>query len=685
MTASTRYWRALILSAVVVLSVVAGAGAFAGPAAARHLGFTDTVHEGGTVFQGETGVDFDETDFGQTTVLQKVGGDAEGTDLVEGSVPRDQPTGRYSIDGTTDTASVVVETPRISAVAVDVFSGGSDTGRDVEGDRVSTANASDLRVRADFNFAVAESIAVTVTGPDGVDVTEQVVNPDVGDGDARIEQSGAAVGIDLSAADVGTYTITAEGVGDFTVGPASRTTTVSLVPAAPVARCTIPTTEVVPGEQVVIDASNSTADLVSFDVDGDGTVELTGTRDLRQSVQYEASGSYTPVINAERGQQRDTATCPTVTVNRPPTVALTYSPQPAIEGEQTTLDATDSTDPDGRIVEYRWDLNGDGTIDRVTSAPKVTYTYGGSTDVELVVVDDDGTTSRSRRTIRVTAPPSIPWAAVIAGGIVAVLGLWFREPLLGILTQAVERVRSKRHAPPNAKVVYLPEEPAPRRPVLFDGSLSFDPDDRIVSYRWTIDDRTPTGQRFVHAFAVANDYEVELAVTNSRGETGTSTETVTVEAGGSDLVLARVHPDAPGGERRHLDREYLVFENVGNEGLELGGWTVHETDEDGARIGKGEHAFTFDDGFELEPGTTVTVHTGAAPDSDVEGSETTEGRHCFWNAPRSVWDDETDVVVVTDDDEVPVLAMRYERTAADEYALEPLDVGRLVDWFPPPG
>jgi hypothetical protein len=48
--------------------------------------------------------------------------------------------------------------------------------------------------------------------------------------------------------------------------------------------------------------------------------------------------------------------------NRPPKAVL-RAPRRATAGRRVTLDASRSRDPDGRIVNYAWDLNGDGAME----------------------------------------------------------------------------------------------------------------------------------------------------------------------------------------------------------------------------------------------------------------------------------------------------------------------------------
>ncbi|WP_255589371.1 GDSL-type esterase/lipase family protein [Cellulomonas sp. PS-H5] len=82
-----------------------------------------------------------------------------------------------------------------------------------------------------------------------------------------------------------------------------------------------------------------------------------------------------------------------VAPNQPPTAEVVATPgAPLLPGSAGgagtyTFDASGSTDPDGRIVDYRWEF-GDGTT---ASGPVVTHTFApGTYDVTLVVTDDAG-------------------------------------------------------------------------------------------------------------------------------------------------------------------------------------------------------------------------------------------------------------------------------------------------------
>ena len=69
-----------------------------------------------------------------------------------------------------------------------------------------------------------------------------------------------------------------------------------------------------------------------------------------------------------------------------------------------TLDASASTDPGGGpLVSYRWDVDGSGGADLVSTEPVVSYTFltAGSHPVTLAVRDADGVTARVTQTVAV--------------------------------------------------------------------------------------------------------------------------------------------------------------------------------------------------------------------------------------------------------------------------------------------
>ena len=88
-------------------------------------------------------------------------------------------------------------------------------------------------------------------------------------------------------------------------------------------------------------------------------------------------------------------------MNRAPVPAFTHTPYMIATYEVATFDASSSYDPDGTIVEYRWDF-GDGTtgVGEVVQHVYITAgTSGIKRAVVLTVTDDDG--DANSKTVRV--------------------------------------------------------------------------------------------------------------------------------------------------------------------------------------------------------------------------------------------------------------------------------------------
>lgn len=91
------------------------------------------------------------------------------------------------------------------------------------------------------------------------------------------------------------------------------------------------------------------------------------------------------------------------TLNRPPEVSLVASPAAPHINEAVSLDASMSFDPDGSIVSYEWDFNGDGLFDQTTTDPVVSYTYAtpGLKSVTVRATDSEGASARDSITVDV--------------------------------------------------------------------------------------------------------------------------------------------------------------------------------------------------------------------------------------------------------------------------------------------
>jgi PKD repeat protein len=149
----------------------------------------------------------------------------------------------------------------------------------------------------------------------------------------------------------------------------------------------------------------------------------------------------------------------------------------------------------GSIVEYRWDWNGSGEVDHVSTSPVASHVFevGGLYMVQLTVVDDEGRTGSTTRQISVDPPLTAPVAVIAASTLSG------ETPLL----------------------------------VHFDASGSYDQDGGyIVDYLWdwnsngTID---ATGVTASHTFTEGS-HNVRLTVVDNDAEIGTTTVTIQVTA-----------------------------------------------------------------------------------------------------------------------------------------------------------
>jgi YD repeat-containing protein len=234
-----------------------------------------------------------------------------------------------------------------------------------------------------------------------------------------------------------------------------------------------------------------------WDLDGNGSYETdTGETEAASST-YSTAGDVNVGLRVTDNSSETTTTTRTVSVQGTlPTASFTATPNPVSTGEQASFDASGSSDPEGPIVKYEWDLDGNGSYETDTgtaaSAAK-TYAKKGDVAVGLRVTDSDG--ARTTTTLDLAVHNKAPSASFTAT--------------------------------PNP-VVTLAQ-------VNFDASASSDLDGTVNKYEWDLDGNgsyetdtgtTPTASR---SFNAAGDHEVGLRVTDDDGDTATTTRTVTAQ------------------------------------------------------------------------------------------------------------------------------------------------------------
>jgi PKD repeat protein len=271
--------------------------------------------------------------------------------------------------------------------------------------------------------------------------------------------------------------------------------------------------------------------------------------------------------------------CGTIETRR--IVAVNASPEPVIGGPDRAaagalvlFDASASTDPDGAITGFEWDL-GDGTTARGVQTQH-RFAAPGTYEVRLAATDDAGVgNSRvvTTRSIEVSPPPAADLAAPpalcpgvphlwsVAENAADLKATWlfgdgvevegpeadhaFEKP--GVFPVAVTLddggglVSSRRTEEVYVRVNQAPVAIAgpdrvvcPGDSVAFDAGLSADLDGTLTGWRWTFSDGVVLeGQEVERSFDTPGPREVRLTVTDDSGSAcaaGTDTARVLVNA-----------------------------------------------------------------------------------------------------------------------------------------------------------
>jgi len=188
-------------------------------------------------------------------------------------------------------------------------------------------------------------------------------------------------------------------------------------PDVPVAVINIPTTDgkYYFGKQLAFlgDQSTSpTGTIVKYEWDfGDGTPKA-NTRTANHT--YKEAGLYEVILkvtddSGKTGQISQKITL--VAEEQPPQAIITTIPplgktDKTLNGTapfEVNFDASTSTDPNNNIVEYKWDFEGDGTVDANGATADYIYKTPGSYNATLTAIDATGLESSSTLIVKVAA------------------------------------------------------------------------------------------------------------------------------------------------------------------------------------------------------------------------------------------------------------------------------------------
>ena len=302
---------------------------------------------------------------------------------------------------------------------------------------------------------------------------------------------------------------------------------------APQARFNLAKNLIAVDEPVSMDANgsiDSDGEIVKYSWDfGDGAK----AEGISTSHKYSQPGKYTVQLTAQDDSELANAESylqEIITVNAPPVAAAEF-PKIVAVNELVVMDAASSIDPDGQLSEYRWTL-GDGSS---KAGVKISHQYAkpGTYPVKLLVIDNTSTLNNSNEinyAIRANDPP-VP----NAGG-------------NRLLNESV---------------------------VEFDASHSSDSDDEIIEYKWDFgDNKTGSGIKIAHVYALPGTYSVTLTVKDASGtKTAIQSETVTIIVNSPPVADAGREQIVAIGEKVRLKGG---FSNDSDGKIENYKWTVDQ-------------------------------------------------------------------------------------------------------------
>ena len=138
---------------------------------------------------------------------------------------------------------------------------------------------------------------------------------------------------------------------------------------------------------------------VRVDLDDDGEFETTGAR---PSVSFATPGRKTVRLRVTDDDGGTATAVSSINVtNQAPRAVITL---PATRRVNTdlTFDGTGSSDPDGTVVLYEWDLDNNGSYETVGPRPVAHFMSTGTRTIGLRVTDAFGLTATASRSITIT-------------------------------------------------------------------------------------------------------------------------------------------------------------------------------------------------------------------------------------------------------------------------------------------
>ncbi len=343
----------------------------------------------------------------------------------------------------------------------------------------------------------------------------------------------------------------------------------------------------------------------AWDFNGDNVVDSTeAPGPAGMEMTYDLPGLHPARlrITDSRGLSASSEVVIDVLPNTDPQAALSADVTSGLEDLLVSFDASASLDPDGDVLSYSWDLDGDGIFETDTAGdPQLThlFTEPGSLLVSLLARDAAGAAGLDSVTISVQAFENLPPVAVASADITrygapalitfsstgsldpdgpplsqfqwdfdndgvldqvtsdhtvkhfyAQPGLYTCRLLVedpyGLQAEASVDIEAVDNSPPQAAFSATPESGSLPLEVLFDASASTDPDGDPLSFHWEFNyegrqEFATTGSvTELHTYHSAGVHTCALQVRDGLGGLDTATLTVTASGPGWQIIKVDV-------------------------------------------------------------------------------------------------------------------------------------------------
>jgi PKD repeat protein len=244
-------------------------------------------------------------------------------------------------------------------------------------------------------------------------------------GDGVYDETTTSPGVDHAFAADGSVAVALK-VTDDEGATASTTRSVTVTDAPTVTLAADPESGR-PGDVVTLSATAADPDgapggtdlTYAWDLDGQGGFEVPDSASPTTTTTFSTFADHVVRVRVTDAAGATAIASTTVKiVNNPPVPVLTATPNPVVAGQPVTFDASGSSDADGPIALYRFDLDGDGTYEVTTTDPVVSRSYpnAGRFTVRLQVADSDDARRATTLDLVVQDPPPPPPPPPPAGG-----------------------------------------------------------------------------------------------------------------------------------------------------------------------------------------------------------------------------------------------------------------------------